>query len=325
MKLKVFSIFLLLTTVCVSQTKVGKIQFNDIDVFDDTELMLNGAGAKDKTYCIGLYLNFEVDGVEDGIKVAEKDADMALTIKTMTNTDKQDLKEMVRVGLERATDGNSYVLEDNIRDFLNLLPGQVDRYEIYKILYSKKDQTMSVFRNKTKLGVIEKSLPFKKAFFKIWLGNNPVDSALKEDMLGSGRGNPFLGKWKTYEKETGVARSIVQLYIIKNKLFGAVDQMLRESERDAICYKCPGQDKNLKVEGLVIIKDLVQKDETKYVDGTYTDVFTGDVSPLQVWIEEENPDILNVRYRGGGGTHEWKRIENDAPSNREEYQTVKKM
>ena len=121
------NIKLLLLTIIIpysffSQTKVGKVQFNDVDTFGETELMLNGAGARNKDYAIALYLNFEVDGEEDGEMVSDKNADMALTIKTTADKNREELKEMIRIGLERATDGNSYLLENEIRDFLLVKP-----------------------------------------------------------------------------------------------------------------------------------------------------------------------------------------------------------
>lgn len=327
MNLKLLSLLFLLFTFpyqIEAQTRVGKTGFNDVDLFDETELVLNGAGAKGRDYAIALYLNFEVDGPEDGIMVAEKDADMAFTIKMTSSKDKDELKEMIRVGLERATDGNSYVLEEKIRDFIELIPSEILKYEIFRISY-EKGGVMKLFKNKEVVGTLKDTQEFKTAFFKIWLGTNPVDPELKIDLLGSSDVNPVLGSWKTFDKETGVALSIVRLYMIDKKLYGAIERMLRESERDAVCYKCQGEDKNQKVEGLVIIKDLKPKGNYKYDDGTFTDIVSGDIADSSIWVDDDNPDILKVRYKGGGGTHEWKRVNTDEPSNREEYRTAKRF
>ncbi|RZS92205.1 chalcone isomerase family protein [Aquimarina brevivitae] len=293
----------------IAQTKVGELYFNDIDTFDDKELVLNGAGKRDNLYAVGLYLNLdlEINGPQDGVMVAEKNSDMAITIKVTDGTiGCTELREMLRLGLERATDGNSYLLEKEIRDFLAIFPSDINRYDIFDILY-KKNEGIFVFRNNKQIGTL-KDLEFKKALFKIWLGDNPIDQTLKEELLKAYKPNPVLGKWKTYDKDTGVGISIVQLYMIDKKVFGSIQQMLRQSERDAVCYKCQGADKNQKVEGLVIIKNLKKKDEAKFADGTFTNINDGEVSPCQIWVDEDQPDILKVRYRGGGGVHEWKRI-----------------
>ncbi len=305
MKRVLYFVAFFCAAISYAQTKVGDTYFNDVDVFDKSELMLNGAGAKEKMYAIALYLDFEVDGVEDGIMVAEKDKTMAITIKITSSIEGSDFKDIVRNGLERATDGNSYLLENQIRDFLHLLPNKINKFDIFKILYVKGGG-LSIFKNKERLGTIN-SKEFKKALFKIWLGENPVDMELKEDLLASYEPNPILGKWKTYDKKSGVAINIVQLYIIENKVYGSIQRMLRISERDAICYECQGDDKNQNVEGLVIIKGLKLKGD-RYVNGKYTNIKNGDVSDCQMWIDENNTNILNVKYKGGGGIHRWKKV-----------------
>ncbi|PKV49660.1 uncharacterized protein DUF2147 [Aquimarina sp. MAR_2010_214] len=288
-----------------AQTKVGSVSFNDVDVFNESELMLNGAGSTEKLYAMALYLDFEVDGVEDGVMVAEKDVTMAITIKIISSITDSEFKGIIRNGLERATDGNSYLLENQIRDFLNLLPNEINRFDIYKILYVKGGK-LTLYKNKELLGTIN-SKEFKKALFKIWLGENPIDLKLKEDLLASYEPNPILGRWKTYDKKTGVAISIVQLYVIDKKVYGAIQRMMRISERDAICYECQGADKNQNVEGLVILKGLRLKGN-RYVNGKFTDIKNGKVSECQIWIDEDESNILKVKYKGGGGVHEWKRI-----------------
>lgn len=310
MKKLFFLLFILLVSfnLC-AQTKVGELYFNDIDTFQDKELVLNGAGNRDNLYAVGLYLNLdlEINGPEDGIMIAEKNSDMAITIKvTDGSVGCTEIRELLRNGLERATDGNSYLLEKEIRDFLAIFPSEINKYDIFDILY-KKDVGISVLKNNELIGTL-KNIEFKKAFFKIWLGDNPIDEELKQMLLKAYKPNPVLGKWKTYDKETGVGISVVQLYMIDKKVFGSIQRMLRQSERDAVCYKCQGQDKNQNVEGLVIIKNLKQKDDNRFVDGTYTNINDGSVSNLQIWVDEEQPDVLNVKYRGGGGTHEWKRV-----------------
>ncbi len=306
MKNLICNLLLFGTLFSFAQTRVGEMRFNDVDVFDNVELILNGAGTVEKLYAMALYLDFEVDGVEDGVRVAEKDVTMAITIKITSSMGDSELKEIIRNGLERATDGNSYLLENQIRDFLQLLPNQIRRFDIFNVLYLKGG-VLKLYKNKELLGTIN-SKEFKKALFKIWLGENPVDDKLKEDLLASYEPNPILGRWKTYDKKTGVAINIVQLYIIKDKVYGSIQRMLRISERDAVCYECKGDDKNQNVEGLVIIKGLREKGD-KYIDGKFTNIKDGKVLECQIWInEEEDKDILNVKIKGGGGVHQWKRI-----------------
>ncbi len=306
----------------LAQTKVGNFHFNDIDTFGDKELMLNGAGKRDNLYVLGLYLDFEVDGVQDGIMVADKDETMAFTLKSSSHISNKKLTEIVRNGLERATDGNSYQYEDEIRNLIAILPKEIEKYQIFRIVYTKGDK-ISLYKNMNLLGSVKSGIEFKQALFKIWLGENPVDEKLKEDLLGTAETNPVLGQWKTYDKKTGVAISIIQLYVIKDRVHGSINRMLRQSERDAVCYECQGDDKNQKVEGLVILKRLREDGPNKYVDGKFTNITDGKVVDCQIWLDKKDENILNVKYKGGGGVHKWKRIKDTKDTKRIDLRTVK--
>jgi len=73
--------------------------------------------------------------------------------------------------------------------------------------------------------------------------------------------------------------------------------MLRESERDDVCFDCSGDDKNKKIEGLTILKGLTLKGD-KYAGGTFTNVKTGEVSDCQIWTDPEKPDVLFINMSG---------------------------
>ncbi|WP_459210709.1 chalcone isomerase family protein [Aquimarina rhabdastrellae] len=303
-------IFLIGIINCNAQTRVGGMQFNDSEKIGDIELILNGAGvrkdASSKLYAAGLYVDFEVEGKQDDMKVANMDATMGITIKVISNIITPPVfEEMLRNGLEKSTEGNSYKIEDDIRKFLGFFRGVFSKHEIYKLIYKKGDG-LYVYKNMRQLGKID-GLEFKKAIFGMWLGDDPIDAELKTSLLGDSGDNPIFGKWKSYYVETGVAKSIIEIYTIKGEVYGVIDRMLRESERDAICYDCKGEDKNQEVEGLVIIKKL-RKSGSKYSGGTFTNIEDGKVSSCQIWIDEDNQNLLNVKYKGSGGTQQWKRV-----------------
>lgn len=119
------------------------------------------------------------------------------------------------------------------------------------------------------------------------------------------------GEWKTIDDETGVAKSIVEVYENDGEVFGKVKKILREDKRDVRCTECKGDLKNQKVEGMVILENL-SKDDDKYNDGTITDPENGKTYDAKIWLKEGDPNTLMVRgyvaffYR----TQEWKRVEN---------------
>jgi uncharacterized protein (DUF2147 family) len=118
------------------------------------------------------------------------------------------------------------------------------------------------------------------------------------------------GEWKTIDDNTGLAKSIVEVYEQNGKVFGRIKKILKEEKRDVRCVYCKGDQKNQKVEGMLILKNL-SKDKDKYEGGTVTDPENGKTYDAKMWLNENDPNVLMVRgylsflYR----TQEWKRID----------------
>lgn len=119
----------------------------------------------------------------------------------------------------------------------------------------------------------------------------------------------IFGKWKTINGE-GVAKSIVKIYEENGEIKGDVVRILKSSARDKLCVKCKDERKNEKIEGMTIIKDM-EKEGNRFKGGTILDPENGKVYEAKIWLNEDNPDILNVRgyigflYR----TQNWIRVE----------------
>lgn len=101
------------------------------------------------------------------------------------------------------------------------------------------------------------------------------------------------GKWENRNEE-GVVNSIISVYEKDGKVYGKVDRIMREEDRDRLCTACEGDLKNKPVEGMEIMQGLV-KDGEEYSDGTIVDPKTGKEYRCKIWIDEEEPDILNIR------------------------------
>ena len=119
-----------------------------------------------------------------------------------------------------------------------------------------------------------------------------------------------VGEWKTIDDDSGVAKSIVEIYKEDGQLFGKVKRILREDKRDVRCTQCEGKRKNKKVEGMVILRNFT-KEDNEFTDGTITDPENGKTYDAKIWLNEDDPNTLMVRgyisflYR----TQEWKRVE----------------
>jgi len=104
----------------------------------------------------------------------------------------------------------------------------------------------------------------------------------------------LIGKWKTIDGESGIEKSIVEIYKKNGKLFGKVVGILNPENVDALCEKCVGDEYNVPVMGLVLIKDMI-KVGNYYKGGTIFDPERGKKYKCRLFIEKTNPDILQVR------------------------------
>ncbi len=120
------------------------------------------------------------------------------------------------------------------------------------------------------------------------------------------------GKWKTIDDDTNKAKSIVELKIIEGKLYGKITKLFREKgeNQDPLCDKCEGKLHNKRIIGMQIINGLeLDDDEWEGDDGIF-DPSKGTVYDCKIWLDEENPNKLNVRgyigfvYR----TQTWHRV-----------------
>lgn len=71
----------------------------------------------------------------------------------------------------------------------------------------------------------------------------------------------ILGDWYTVDDKTGESYSIVHIYKGENgKYYGKITAMLIPGTENEVCRDCTGADKNKPVLGMVIIRDMVEKD-----------------------------------------------------------------
>lgn len=122
------------------------------------------------------------------------------------------------------------------------------------------------------------------------------------------------GEWKMYNEQTGEVRSIVKVFKKNDTLYGRVLRIMDEKNRDDLCVKCNGEDKNKKIEGLVLLKDFVKEGDA-YVDGTITNPDNGKVYTSKIWMDKNNPNLLNIRGYIGifYKTLTWERVEEKNP------------
>ena len=120
----------------------------------------------------------------------------------------------------------------------------------------------------------------------------------------------ILGQWKTIDDETGIEKSIVEIYKEDGKIYGKVIEIFNDSQRYLPCKYCDGEDYNKPILGLIIIKDMEKKGDA-YKNGTITNPENGKVYTCRLKLDSDNPNQLQVRgyiaffYK----TQYWVRIE----------------
>jgi uncharacterized protein (DUF2147 family) len=96
------------------------------------------------------------------------------------------------------------------------------------------------------------------------------------------------GKWKTIDDATAEAKSVVEIYERKGKVYGQIIQTFPQpgEDPDPVCTKCDSGDERYKrkIIGMEIMKDLI-KSGNEYKDGTILDQENGKVYRCKLWLE----------------------------------------
>ncbi|APU69707.1 MAG: chalcone isomerase family protein [Bacteroidota bacterium] len=168
----------------VAQTKVGDVSLPNSQSFQGTELMLNGAGVREKLwidlYAGGLYLT---EKSSDANTIASADKPMAIKLHIISKLISSDkMIDAVNEGFENATNGKTAPLETKIEKFRSFFMEEIHKNDVFDLVYLPGKGVVA-YKNDKMLGTIE-GLDFKKALFGIWLSNRPADDDLKEAMLG---------------------------------------------------------------------------------------------------------------------------------------------
>ena len=125
-------------------------------------------------------------------------------------------------------------------------------------------------------------------------------------LISSFQINEIEGIWITQDDETGKKKSEVLLYKNEGKLYGKILNLLLEEDKGKLCVNCKGENKNLAIEGMVIVEGLELNGKT-WEEGTILDPKSG--KTYSCYITFENDNILKVRGYIGfsllGRTQKW--------------------
>jgi uncharacterized protein (DUF2147 family) len=129
----------------------------------------------------------------------------------------------------------------------------------------------------------------------------------------SAENNNVTGIWQTIDDESHQVRSLVELSIVNNKLYGTIIKLYPQAgePENPLCEICEGSNKNKPILGLQIIDGLSLKKD-QWSDGTILDPNNGKSYDCKVWLEKNK-----LKVRGYIGfffrTQEWLKYEPETP------------
>ncbi|WP_310557049.1 chalcone isomerase family protein [Flavobacterium sp.] len=158
--------------------------------FKSKELQLIGFGTRSKfwldIYVQALYLSVLS---QDPKYILESDTKMAVRIQIISSmvTSKK-LSKALNKGLIKSVGEDKIEAIRSQVDMLEKLIGSeiTKEGDAFNLIYNPEDLSIWVYKNDKLEGKIP-GFEFKKAFFGIWLSDNPVDEDLKKDLLGLGK------------------------------------------------------------------------------------------------------------------------------------------
>jgi uncharacterized protein (DUF2147 family) len=107
-------------------------------------------------------------------------------------------------------------------------------------------------------------------------------------------GQSVLGKWTTYNEQTGSPLSVIEIVKSGNSIEGKVSQILLEPYQgeDPICTRCSGERKDKKVIGMIFFWGF-KKEGDSWTAGKILDPTSGEIYSSKLWLEDAN--TLQVR------------------------------
>ena len=167
-----------------SISTISASEIPEVIEYQGNKLVLNGHDTRIiffmKVYEGSLYLN---NKSSDSIKILSDDEPMAIRIDVLSSMVTADaMKKALNEGLEKSTGGNTGSIIEEMTQLSSSFNSGVTNGDFYEFIYLPEIGT-HVLKNLELVDVIP-GLEFKKAFFGIFLSDNPIQKNLKQSMLG---------------------------------------------------------------------------------------------------------------------------------------------
>jgi hypothetical protein len=181
--LKKFFILFLLIGIFLTTPIFGATSPDQIE-YQGNSLTKNGQGTRIiffmKVYEGSLYLENESSNAQE---IISSDSPMAIRIDVISEMVTADaMKKALNEGLKKSMGNDTTSLNNQINQLSSSFNSAVSSGDYYEFIYLPEKGT-HVIKNR-KLVELIKGFDFKKAFFGIFLSDNPIQKNLKKAMLG---------------------------------------------------------------------------------------------------------------------------------------------
>ena len=181
---KIIACSAMVCAMSASAKQVEGIEIPDQLAANGSNLVLNGAGVRDKLfmdlYVAGLYL--KTPGLTAD-QVVNADQPMALRLHIVSGLiDSEKMTSATKEGFELATSGNTAPIQKEIAKFINVFSEEIKEGDVFDLVYTP-GQGVTTTKNGVSKGTVQ-GTEFKKAMFGIWLSDSPVHDGLKAELLG---------------------------------------------------------------------------------------------------------------------------------------------
>ena len=181
---KKFIIFFLLSIGLFSVSIISASEIPETIEFEGSSLILNGKGTRViffmKVYEGSLYLETKSSNADEIVK---NNSPMAIRIDVTSEMVTADaMKKALSEGLEKSTNSNTGPISNEIEQLASSFNSAVTSGDFYEFVFIP-EIGMHVLKNNELVNIIP-GINFKKAFFGIFLSDNPIQKNLKKAMLG---------------------------------------------------------------------------------------------------------------------------------------------
>tara|TARA_R110002126_G_scaffold161623_7_gene309508 strand:- start:3203 stop:3784 length:582 start_codon:yes stop_codon:yes gene_type:complete len=183
---------LIVTLQFTNATAQSSFTVNGVEIprtleFKGKIMSLNGFGQRSKLF-MDLYVQalYVTQLSQDAKQILDSQTEMAITLRITSGlVSSNKLSKALEKGMEKSV-GEEGMLKyaKELKELEYLLSTEDTKIgDLFELTFNPLDESLWITKNKDYKGKI-KGLEFKKAFFGIWLSDNPVNKGLKEDLLG---------------------------------------------------------------------------------------------------------------------------------------------